>query len=119
MLCREAESACAEQRALANAAHAAMQARATAEAAAAAEAAVLQASLSAVAADLTRMHSAADAAAIKRAALHAALQVLPQRGCCCSHGDTLLGHCQKSSWGIVNNLPASLCSMLGSADVCL
>lgn len=83
LLCREAESACAEQRALAGTAHAAMQARATAEAAAVAEAAALQARLSAVAADLTRMHAAAEAAAVERDALLVALQVRPQRGCCC------------------------------------
>ena len=91
LLCREAESACAEQRVLADAAHAAMQARATAEAAVIAEAAALQASLSAVAADLTRMHAAADAAAVDRNALHVALQVRQLR--CCTCDDMPLRHC--------------------------
>lgn len=77
LLCRDAESACAEQRARADAAHAALQAHATAEGAAAAEAAAVQASLSAVAADLTCVRAAADAAAVEREALHSALQVIP------------------------------------------
>ena len=77
MLCRTAESACAEQRALADAAHATLQRRAKAEVAAAAEAAALQASLYEVAADLASMHAAADAAAVERSALRGALQVRP------------------------------------------
>ena len=110
LLCREAESACSEQRALADAARAAMQACATAEAAAAAEAAALQASLSAVAADLTRMRAAADSAAVERNALHVALQVRPQRCSCCTHSNM--------HWGTVN-LSGSAYSRLDSAEVCL
>ena len=109
LLCREAESTCAEQRALADAAHARMQAHASAEAAVTAGAAALQASLSAMAADLTRMHAAADAAAIERNALHVALQVRPQRGCCCT--------CDNTHWGTVI-LPGYTFSVLDSSEMC-